>query len=60
MLDLPSRGDTCFASILPLNPYNYLVFNYTSPLEGDDVSWVDGQSGPTLIYTLVLTMPTER
>ena len=60
VLDLPSRGDTCFASILPLNPYNYLVFNYTSPLEGDDVSWVDGQSGPTLIYTLVLTMPTER
>ena len=60
VLDLPSRGDTCFASVLPLDDYNYLVYNYTSPLDGDDVSWVDGQMGPTLIYTAVLTMATAR
>lgn len=59
VLDLPSRGDTCFASVIPLDDYNYMVYNYSSPLDGDDVSWVDGQMGPTLIYTTVLTMPTE-
>jgi len=57
VLDLPSRGDTCFASILPLDANHYAVYNYTSPLDGDDLGWSDGQTGPTSIYSLVLGVP---
>lgn len=53
--DLPSRGDTSFAALLPEGPDAYTIFNYTSPLDGPDLSWHDGQFGPTLIYRLPLT-----
>jgi hypothetical protein len=57
VLDLPSRGDTCFASAVFLRDKSWLVFNYTSPLDGPDLSWLDGQQNPTLIYSLTLTVP---
>lgn len=57
LLDLPSRGDTCFASILPLDASHYAVYNYTSPLDGEDLGWSDGQTGPTSIYSLILGLP---
>jgi hypothetical protein len=57
VLDLPSRGDTCFAEMLPLDPHHYLLFNYTSPLDGGDPSWREGQNGPTQIYYGVLSLP---
>ena len=46
-----------FPEIIKLNERQYLVFNYTSPLDGEDWVWIEGQSRPTLIYYLVLTMP---
>lgn len=55
--DLPSRGDTCFASAVQLDPNAYLVFNYSSPIDGPDVGWSEGQNGPTLIYQLTLRLP---
>jgi hypothetical protein len=57
VLDLPSRGDTCFAEIVPLDDDQLLLFNYTSPLDGEDLSWRDGQNGDTLIYFGVLSLP---
>jgi hypothetical protein len=57
VLDLPSRGDTCFPELLSVSETQYLVFNYTSPLDGPDLSWQDGQIGNTLIYYTVLTLP---
>ena len=57
LVDLPSRGDTCFASILPLDAHRYAVYNYTSPLDGPDLAWLDGQLGPTVIYRAVLSLP---
>lgn len=57
VLDLPSNGDTCFASALPLRDNGFLVYNYTSPLDGEERSWLDGQQNPTLIYQLSLTVP---
>jgi hypothetical protein len=60
--DLPSRGDTCFASVIEADPdadHDYDLYNYTSPLDGEDVGWQDGQNGPTLIYRLALTLPTQ-
>ena len=50
VLDLPSRGDTCFASILPAGEDRYTVYNYSSDPEGDDISWLAGQTQPTQIY----------
>ncbi len=58
ILDLPSKGDTCFPEALPLEPGRRLVFNYTSPYDGDDdPTWLDGQWAPTLIYRGVLSLP---
>jgi hypothetical protein len=56
VLDLPSRGDTCFASVVPLEGSSYLLYNYTSPLDGPDLPWVDAQQGPTLIHWMTLTL----
>ncbi len=55
--DLPSAGDTCFASALPLGPSEYLVFNYTSPVDDPNRSWAVGQQNPTSIYRISLKLP---
>jgi hypothetical protein len=49
VLDFPSHGDTCFPGLLTAAEGLYEVYNYTSPLEGEDISWIDGQTGPTRI-----------
>ncbi|MDX2052444.1 MAG: hypothetical protein SFV15_08645 [Polyangiaceae bacterium] len=54
-LDLPSRGDTCFASILRgSNPSEVVVYDYSSDIQGPDVPWTVGQRSPTFIYRHVL------
>lgn len=60
VLDLPSKGDTCFASVLqdPGNPDRFDVWNYSSPVDGPDVSWLEGQTGETYIYRQTLVIPT--
>src|SRR5690606_36204717 len=55
LADLPSNGDTCFASALALSADRYLVYNYTSPIDDPELTWNDGQFGKTLIYRLTLT-----
>ena len=57
VLDLPSRGDTCFASALQEGEGEFTIYNYTSPLEGPDISWLDGQTGETMIYRIDLHIP---
>ena len=56
LLDLPSRGDTCFPALVTEGPGRYTVFNYSSPLDGWDRPWVAGQLGPTAIYSFALTI----
>ncbi|MCA9541440.1 MAG: hypothetical protein KC620_21230, partial [Myxococcales bacterium] len=46
VLDLPSAGDTCFASVLPLDADQWLVYDYSSPETQPDLAWMDGQNGP--------------
>ena len=54
--DIPGRGDTCYPAVLPLGPDAFLVYNYTSPLDGPDLPWgVALLVGPTLIYRTTLT-----
>lgn len=55
-LDLPSRGDTCFPEAIALGDGLYLVFNYTSPLDGEDLSWQRGQGGETWVYWVVIDL----
>jgi hypothetical protein len=40
-----------------LSEHGYVIFNYTSPLDGPDVGWSEGQQGPTMIYGLTLRLP---
>ena len=53
--DLPSRGDTCFAQVLDgASPDERVLYNYSSPIDGPDVPWWQGQQGETRIYRHVL------
>ncbi|MBZ0119002.1 MAG: hypothetical protein K8H88_18545 [Sandaracinaceae bacterium] len=53
--DLPSRGDTCFpAWIAGESADEVILYDYSSPIDGPDVSWLDGQLGDTYIYRHVL------
>jgi len=55
LVDLPSKGDTCFASTWQPTADRYVIYNYTSPLGGtDDPTWMQGQLQATEIYRLVL------
>ncbi len=56
-LDLPSRGDTCFASIIDRGEGHYTVFNYSNDVEGEDLPWNQGQVSPTYIYKQELYVP---
>lgn len=59
ILDLPSRGDTCFPSAVRRAAHDFLVYNYSSPIDagGEDPTWMKGQIGPTLIYRQRLQLP---
>lgn len=54
ILDLPSRGDTCFPSILKNSDNQYTIYNYSSDIDGPDRGWLDGQLAPTFIYSHIL------
>ena len=57
VLDLPSRGDTCFPSMIQSGtPGDLVVYNYSSDVDGPDVPWGTGQEGPTYIYRHVLQL----
>ena len=58
ILDLPSAGDTCFASAVEAAHGQYEIYNYSSPFEDADLAWVEGQTGKTLIHRMVLSVPT--
>lgn len=58
VLDLPSKGDTCFPSILETGS-TYEIWNYSSPTDGDDdPTWLEGQLGETRIYAQPLSFLT--
>ena len=57
VLDLPSRGDTCFASVLPGDaPDRLVVYDYSSDVAGPELPWTAGQRRPTFIYRHVLEL----
>jgi hypothetical protein len=56
-LDLPSRGDTCFASVLTGEGNTRVVYNYSSPIDGADLAWNRAQTKPTYVYRHVIEFP---
>jgi hypothetical protein len=57
LLDLPSRGDTCFPGLVRRDERTVTVYNYTSAVDGLDVSWLGGQGGHTYIYRVDIHFP---
>jgi hypothetical protein len=55
--DVPGWGDTCFPSLIedPADPRRRFLYNYSSPLDGPDLSWFQGQKGETRIYRTPLS-----
>jgi hypothetical protein len=53
--DLPSKGDTCFPSMLRVTPQSVELYNYSSPVDGADLPWIGGQLQETRIYRMLLT-----
>ncbi len=49
VLDLPSRGDTCFPELIEIDG-RLVVYNYSSDPDGPDWAWFEGQTRPTGIY----------
>lgn len=54
LVDLPSRGDTAFPAIVQIDEDSYVVFNYSSDIDGFDRPWLLGQICPTAIYATEL------
>jgi hypothetical protein len=55
VLDLPSRGDTCFpAAIDTSDAHELAVYDYSSDISGPELPWAAGQRRPTFIYRHVL------
>jgi hypothetical protein len=51
VLDLPSRGDTCFPSALDASdPTHVVIYDYSSNISGPDLPWSAGQRRPTFVY----------
>ncbi len=61
VLELPSAGDNAFPSVVQSTPNQFLIANYTSPLEHTDWSWIRGQKSAegTQIYGIRLTWIPE-
>lgn len=55
VLDLPSKGDTCFPAVLDgARADERTVYDYSCDLNGPDLPWLRGQRGRTFIYRHLL------
>jgi len=57
--DIPGVGDTAFPSIHRVDTHQFILANYTSPLDDPDISWLDGQLGETKIYLMDIRFRVE-
>lgn len=54
LFDFPSRGDTAFPAIIPLDANRYYLVNYSSPIDGPDWPWLLGQVTGSRLYAATL------
>jgi hypothetical protein len=60
VLDLPSRGDTCFPSQLDASDPNHVVlYDYSSNIDGPELPWSAGQRLATYVYRHELAFTRE-
>lgn len=60
VLDLPSRGDTCFPSKLDASDPNHVViYDYSSNVDGLELPWSAGQRHATYVYRHELAFTRE-
>lgn len=61
VMDIPGAGDTAFPSIHRIDTHQFLLANYTSPLEDLDISWLEGQTSEmgTQIYLMNIIFEQE-
>lgn len=54
LVDLPSAGDTAFASVRRTGRHTFMLANYTSPLDEPDIPWAEAQTSErgTRIYLM--------
>ena len=58
LVDVPGVGDTCYPEMIRRPKGRFLVYNYTSPLDGSDPPWGTAlTAGDTLIYRMTLRFP---
>ena len=50
VLDLVGRGDTCFPSLRWTGEHELEIWTYSSPEDGPDLTWFEGQNGETRVY----------
>jgi len=51
VMDLPSRGDTCFPSKLEgADPGHVVIYDYSSDIDGPELPWSAGQRRKTFVY----------
>ena len=51
VMDLPSRGDTCFPSKLEgAEPGHVVIYDYSSDIDGPELPWSAGQRRQTFVY----------
>lgn len=55
VVDLPSRGDTCEPAVIAGNaPGEFVIYDYSSHLQGLDLGWFQSQAAPTFVYRHLL------
>jgi hypothetical protein len=60
--DIPGVGDTAFPAVIQVSAHRFLLANYTSPVEYEDWSWLQGQTsneGTKIYFVDVSFEPTN-
>ncbi len=55
VMDFPSTGDNAFPALARMDQNSYLLFNYSSDIDGPYKVWLEGQFGKTFIYHTTLS-----
>ncbi len=60
VVDLPSRGDTCFPAVMEgEQPGEFVIYDYSSDIRGADLPYGVAQAEPTFIYRHVLQLEAK-
>jgi hypothetical protein len=55
VMDFPSTGDNAFPALVRVDDQSFVLFNYSSDINGPYKIWLEGQLGKTYIYYTMLS-----